>query len=175
MDAIARLQVQISPPSRLTRPAYPWPRVGRPMSAAWELPGTPLPRRYKRSDSDFFIEPEWVVDLALDNERFLTQRARSCLRHRDHRPPLQGARHRSGRVGHCQLSCVSAWWVGGLFQIGLGRKCDRGGETGLVVREQVLTSSCASLASPRLSSSIASSLKSEESTLPTRCWPGQPI
>jgi hypothetical protein len=40
------------------------------MSAAWELSGSPLPRRYKPGDSDFFIEPKWVVDLLLDAELF---------------------------------------------------------------------------------------------------------
>ena len=40
------------------------------MSAAWELSGSPLPRRYKPGDSDFFIEPKWVVDLLLDAEQF---------------------------------------------------------------------------------------------------------
>jgi hypothetical protein len=60
------------------------------MSAAWELSGTPLPRRYQPGDSDFFIEPAWVVDLLLDAERFLMQRARSCLWNGDHRPGVLG-------------------------------------------------------------------------------------
>ena len=40
------------------------------MSAAGKLPGTPLPRRYKPGDDDFFIEPAWAVDLLLDAEQF---------------------------------------------------------------------------------------------------------
>jgi hypothetical protein len=60
------------------------------MSAAGKLPGTPLPRRYQPGDSDFFIEPEWVVDLVLENERFLGHRARSGLQNGDHRPRVLG-------------------------------------------------------------------------------------
>jgi hypothetical protein len=40
------------------------------MRAAWELSGSPLPRRYKPDDDDFFVEPEWTVDLLLDAEQF---------------------------------------------------------------------------------------------------------
>ena len=40
------------------------------MSTAGELSGTPLPRRFKKGDLDWFIEPSWAVDLLLDNEPF---------------------------------------------------------------------------------------------------------
>ncbi len=40
------------------------------MSTTGELSGSPLPRRYKSGDLDFFIEPRWAVDLMLDQEGF---------------------------------------------------------------------------------------------------------
>lgn len=40
------------------------------MSSAGEISGTKKGGRYVRDDLDFFVEPDWVVDLLFDNELF---------------------------------------------------------------------------------------------------------
>jgi hypothetical protein len=81
------------------------------MSAAWELSGTPLPRRYQPGDSDFFIEPKWVVNLLLDAEPFTGSvldpacGTGTIINARwDHGIPAEGA-----EIVH--RGCVSAWWL----------------------------------------------------------------